>query len=253
MLNPLKWHRSLKISIAAVILIVGVLIGMQLVQTLGNQAKIRAQHTPTASELEILMYRLGFDPESLTAAGVESEQIEPLVGGVVDAIIADGRSVDALDNLRSNINREFQQLGRKVRTGKASVKEIKLYQERLSDKIRTNNLQEVYLDTLRTGGQVVLKPGQIEKLALLRENAQWNVPIEFRVVKRTEEDWIKLRDALTRERAALRNGEVLDAGSALLLAEARHQPETEQVQRFIDEQLDTHEAAFQAAIERVGR
>lgn len=141
-----------------------------------------------------VLAHVGCSPEALAAAGVSASQISTLVQHAAEA---DDALAGGTDD-----------------TG-----------------VRITDAQ---LNAERENVRRSLTADQRQKLDLIRENSAWSVPIEYKVVRRSESEWVSLRDRLIQAR---QNGQALAATGA-----------DEPVQVLAARQALGEKAAIEAAI-----
>jgi hypothetical protein len=165
----------------------------------GTPSSTTRAFASNASTLQFLAASAGLEPEALAAAGVAPTQLQ----GLFEAISAHhrensdalARAERALDHSRHSGNPESRGAAESARAAA--------------------------LAAYAQAGESVLTPDQRGAIAVLRSNKEQRVPAEFRVVARSPQDWKRLRDALTSEGIARREGVEVEAAARLFLAEAR--------------------------------
>jgi hypothetical protein len=205
----------------------------------GNQAP--------ASNLDVLMIRAGLDARSLAAAGVSSAQVSS-VASALAAHVAQAPSLSEADQSYAQARVEHDALDRKVGGGTASPEEITALAAARQALDSARALRASRLDALHTAGAAGLSFDQRSRLAMLRFNADKPAPIEFKVVERTEAEWVALRDALSNERSAAANGEQPNAGCQSLLGSARSNSAVAAAKSAIDTNLASIQSAWSVAV-----
>ncbi len=223
-INPLHWNRSLAVCVGCTLGISGFVLGNQIVVYRAEQMAIRDERTPSPADLRTVLYEIGYLPEYLAATGVQVEQIEPLIDAVVEAIKDDHRSINILSQLQSTVGVQAQAMQRKIRAGQASSEEIIAYrQQQKRDVKKVDDIRESFLRSLRDAGEAVLTAKQVETIEILQVNEQWsnNVPIEYRVVRRTESEWMRLQNAIMLQRHSDETGQPLQPELLAVVASAK--------------------------------
>jgi len=88
----------------------------------------------------------------------------------------------------------------------------------------------------------------VDTLRILRENSHWNVSIEFRIVRRTENEWLQLRDALVVERQSKESGEPMPPENTATITSARA---SRKVREVIDRLSEQHVKKIREEIQNV--
>ncbi len=187
--------------------------------------------------MEVLLLHIGINAESLAAANVVTEsEIDDVVGSVVDAVVKSSQSIFVLDQLQTNQNASFQQLGQRIRSGQASTDERASFERIQKDRSRIERKNKRYFESLTFAMESALNESQVLILKNLQSSLQWNVPVYYRVVERTESDWIRLRNACQQEERAMRIGEIVDTETSLVLSAARMNQQVRKARERIDKQ-----------------
>jgi len=103
------------------------------------------------------------------------------------------------------------------------------------------------LASLFTSGSAGLTSTQRASLTAIRANRSWKLPTEFLVVSRTEAEWIALRDALSNERTAAKNGDTPNATCQALLGTERAVAAVASARASLDTNLSSVTSAWNAA------
>jgi hypothetical protein len=141
-----------------------------------------------------------------------------------------------------------------VRAGQATLDEVQEYQRIARDEIRVGEWRDQYIERLIEAALGVLTPDQASTLTILINNARWNVPIEYRVVRRTEREWLQLESALILERQSRDSGNPPSPELIATLASARAGPLVRQAIDHLNEQnMTTVAEAFAEAVDHHSR
>jgi hypothetical protein len=208
-----------------------------------------AERRPTASELEALLHRLGLDAEPLAAAGVEPDHVDGIVRRLVEALAEEDRSVGSIDWRYADAGIRLAQAERDE-AARRNLQERNAAEQRLA--ARTRQRDEL-MDRLFKQAKRPLSAAQRATLMAIRGNRQWNLPVEFLVVERTEEQWLELRDALSAERQCRERGEILEVETHALLARIRHAPAVGEARANLERLGESANQAVQAALMKHGK
>lgn len=203
--------------------------------------------SPTpASNLDVLMIRAGLDARSLAAAGVSSAQVSS-VASALAAHVAQAPSLSEADQALAQARVAHDALDRKVGSGTASSGEIAELAAARQALEAARAVCSARVDALHAAGSAGLSQQQRMTLAMLRFNADKPAPIEFKVVERTEAEWVALRDALSNERSAAANGEQPNAACQTLLGSARSNSAVAAAKSACDTNLASIQSAWSVA------
>jgi len=204
----------------------------------GNQAP--------ASNIDVLMIRAGLDARSLAAAGVSGAQVSS-VASALAAHVAQAPSLSEADQALAQARVAHDVLDRKVGSGTATSGEIAELAAARQALEAARAVCAARVDALHAAGSAVLSQQQRMTLAMLRFNADKPAPIEFKVVERTEAEWVALRDALSNERSAAANGEQSNAACQTLLGSARSNSAVAAAKSACDTNLASIQSAWSVA------
>jgi len=164
-----------------------------------------------AREIRTALLRAGLDAESLAIAGLDVP--------AVARVVTDARThleTSTLALLEHDYAAAAANVGRVqqvVQSGKSSGEQ----QSQLATARIALASQETTLTAARTAFLTAAVAGLDEtassRLAVLRGNAKWSVPIEYKLAQRSEGEWVGIRDGL------IANRDLLD-GSGVNIADA---------------------------------
>jgi len=198
---------------------------------------------PINVPLQDALYRSGLNPRTLAAAGVTPAQVAAMCTALRAGLAEVQPILDAADAGVSGGRRSVGRLSRLVRSGKATAEQV---QELASCKAACQAAiaeRKTCMNSFRTTALAGLSEAQRNALRNIRRNSEWKVPVPYRVVNRTPEQWMELEEFLDVERIETRWGHDVPAEVVTVLAEARSN------QRFAAAKtaLETNLAAVKAA------
>jgi hypothetical protein len=198
-----------------------------------------------------MLIRAGLAPENLAAAGVSSALADDVVIAVETWL---GQNASTLSNSDARCFAavtDRDALVRKVRSGLASGQEVADCPAACSEHDAAIAERTQILDTIRAAGCDVVTVEIENRLARLRVNAAaWNIPPEYLVTDRTQEEWVALRAALANERISAKYGEDPDPADQVLLATVRAEQEVATAKVNLDTNLAAVKAAWEEAAKR---
>ena len=199
-------------------------------------------------ELATALYRVGLQPERLAAAGVAAAVTDDLVVSVKSWLAGHLTALADADvrYLTAMTNRD--ELVRRVVSGLAKPEEVAACQAAKAEFAGANADREELLTTLFNAGTYGLPQEQIGRLMRLHVNRiAWELPFEYCVVDRTQQEWVDLRDALANERISAKLGEEADGELQALLATVRANSDVATAKVNLDTALGAVKAAWEAA------
>jgi hypothetical protein len=181
--------------------------------------------TPTAAQapsipadFKTTLIRSGLDSAALAAAGVSANSVSSVLQAVATSINNDPARLSNADTSYATARRDVDRLRALIESGKASQEDLSAYQTASSSFATATAARQAALDAYFTAGAGVLSEGQRATLTAIRANRAYELPIEFLVVNRSQQEWVDLRDALANERIEPEVGEEPDAGDQAALA-----------------------------------
>lgn len=232
-------------NVAAVLLAVGVFTLLFAVLRAGART---AEETITSTDLAVMMQRAGLEPDALTAAGVDDQDVDDVVADVLEHL---GTHLGTIQQAHSNLaaaRTDCNRLERLVRSGQASEQEITACAAAQSALSSAESAYESAIDALFEAGIDSLSAGEQTLLTQIRANGEWELPVAYRTVSRTESQWVALRDALDDERIADDTGAEQDENAAALLQTVRADSTVSTALSAIDVSLDSVTSAYESAI-----
>jgi hypothetical protein len=199
-------------------------------------------------ELATALYRVGLQPERLAAAGVEAAITDDLVVNVKTWLAEHPADLSQADDALFQATKTRDELVRKVRSGLASPDEIEACSNAAAAYISANAARTAKLEAIFNAGTQMLTSEQAILLNRLQTNAQaWNIPLEYLVLERTQEEWVRTRAALANEKISAKYGEDPDDEDQAHLATVRALNEVVAAKVSLDTNLGTITDAWEEA------
>src|SRR5262245_8051939 len=199
-------------------------------------------------ELATALYRVGLQPENLTAAGVPSTLADDVVIGVKIWLAQNTKALGDADQAFFDAITKRDQLVRLVQSGLASPDEIADCQVAKTDFDTKDLARKALLDVVFDAGTAPIVSEQKTLLSRFRVNqAAWSVPLEYMVLDRPQEEWVQVRQALANERISARYGEDPDPDDQAYLATVRADPAVSTAKVNLDTNLAAVKAAWEQA------
>ena len=191
--------------------------------------------------------RLSLDAEALCAAGVTVLQVEEVVGDLNASPAAINAELAAADATYSQAQQYANGLQTLVRSGQAAPQQVSDLADAKAALETAAQARDGVLDTLFDAGLSSLSQPVQNRLATIRANRRWKLPMEFLVTNRTQADWVALRDNLSQERITTELEEPLEAVVAQALATARANSEVAAAKTRLDSDYSAIQLAWDAA------
>ncbi len=208
-----------------------------------------AETGPMSShELRTMLVRAQLLPDSLAAAGVEPSQVGVLITAArseLDEQLQTLRRVDALRQQHQSAVTMYRQL---VGAENPTPQDRQLLAQAETDLKTATQQAESVISAIRAAAEATLTTDQVQALAAIRTNKGREVPIEYIVVERTDQEWVELREALANVRIAAKHG-VAPAEEALArVARADADPTVTIARADLDSRTTAIQQAWDAAV-----
>lgn len=204
------------LSVMLVVIVIGVLsyVGST------TMMKRRERTVPTAAQVREALSLAGLNAQGLAAAGVQQSQVSVLVGNVRSHLAENGEQFSAALASYRQSSLQVQRLERRVRSGVAPAEEVSALASARASLASAVSARDTAIANTFTAATANLSGSSIETLTTIRANRGREVPVQYAVVTRTDEQWTALRDALANVRISGRLGDTADSGCTQFLANA---------------------------------
>ena len=234
------------------IIVLGIVIAVLYAQVHSiQQARARASMlllAPTADELAAAMLRIGLGPAQLTAAGGSPSTVATVVGDSLDDMIANPAAIELADAAFAESKQQCDLLKRVIQSGQATLEQIDACAVAMTQLALAEAQRHSVLNNLFTCAAENLSASQQSTLAAIRGNRNWDLPIEFLTVDRTEPQWVQLREALANERISAKLSQEPDPEAQALLQQLRGNPLVATAKANLDANLTVVTVAWEQAI-----
>ena len=189
------------------------------------------------------MIRAGLGADALAAIGVLPAQVAGILEAFEDAVAAEPTRLSSADAAYAGAKVESDRLRRLIESGRGDAGDVTAYQSEMQTLTTALADRASALDDFCAAAVDGLAGAQAQALARIHANRDWEIPVHFKVVDRSEADWVTLRKALADERICAKYGDEPDATLATFLATERAKPAV----ALAKASLDTNGAAVQSA------
>ncbi len=212
-----------------------------------SRALATPPQSPTRTQVVVALTRLGFEPESLAAAGLTANGISPLIESVRSALAQDPGLLLRADASVAAMRRLLDTARKRSESDPTRDTQISESESRLAQAIAARDL---VLSTLRDAALAHAAPEVATRHALIVRNRAWNLPIRYLVKNHSEGEWVALRDALARANGrSTQEDDLAPALRAIIDAEDRDVEVLAAAQRLRPEVFDGFSTAWTAAIQ----
>ena len=203
--------------------------------------------TAVSANVASTMIRAGLGPEALTAVGATGLQMNGIVAGFQSAVSANPKLLSTADAAYAAAKTESDRLRRLIESGQGSAAEVTAYKSEMQSLAKAIADRQTALDTFYSSAVAGLTPTQGADLATLQRNKDWEVLFEFRMVDRTEQEWVDLRKALDNEKVSAKLGTTPSVSQQALLASLRANSKVALAKANLETNLSAAKAAWTAA------
>ena len=206
--------------------------------------------TPEPGELRMALAKAALTPDYIAAVGANAETTTVMVSAGRSYLTDHPGAISAPDGDFMAAQAEHDRLVRVVQQGQATESDtLALQTARATLVARRADLQNA-LGSFRSAAAAGFNESQTAALTVLRANAQWEVPMQYKVVNRPVAGWVALRNALANDRISRRHGEDPDAQGQAIVGQANAEPATVTAAANLAANLAQVNAAYEAAIRR---
>ena len=199
-------------------------VGIAMLNSLNSGGEATAanlQAQVSSQDLRLALHRAGLDARSLTAAAVSSNSVSSVINAAREELGTVAASLNSADASFVQARQQVETLERRIQGGQGSAEDVTALAAARSSQTSAAASRQSALSSLFNAGTAGLSQTQRTVLTNTRANAQWEVPVEYLTVTRTESQWVALREALANERIALAHNESPASAAQTLLQEVR--------------------------------
>lgn len=178
--------------------------------------------TITAVEKHVALRHAGLDAQTLAAAGLSSAAATTLGQAAAQHLASNYPALRAAEAACATARRESDRLLRLIQAGKATSAEVAAHATAKTALTNAEGTRDAALTALFQAATAGLTQQQRALLSTIRANAaNREVPVPYRTLTRTKQEWLQLRDDLASERISLKQGTELFAPGQARLAAVR--------------------------------
>ena len=158
---------------------------------------------------KLMLAQLGVSPDALAAIGASDEQINTIITAARSLCDTQAADFDGAQASVEDAQQRYNLFAERVRRGLGTDQDrvaLEAARAALSDALSS---RELVLSQLQTAIDAALNDTQRQHLANIVAARDVEVPVYYKLTRRSDEEWVQLRDRLSEER---RQG--LEAGSS---------------------------------------
>jgi hypothetical protein len=182
------------------------------------------QSVMSSRELQATLHRVSLKTKHLAAAGLSGLQVATLFENAETFLQENSVALEMTDSTASTAHENVLQLRQLIVSGKATQEDVNSLNSAATSLQNKESARDQILQGLFEAATEDLSAQVQTTLTTIRANADWELPVEFLTVNRTEAQWIQLRDALAAERISQKRNYELESDVSAFLAEARSNP-----------------------------
>lgn len=168
---------------------------------------------------------LGLSPDALAAAGLNAGQAAQINANLQEHFDGEGAGLQRVIDTWGAAHRDADMARRAVQSGKGTVDDLTAKNATLATTLsnKTSAINAAFAAALGQTDNAI-----IEKLARIKANRPMNVPVQYLLTDRTEEEWRQLRDALShkKQRDADTPPRESDPDAVAIISNANAEPAT---------------------------
>ena len=177
---------------------------------------------------------LGLSPDALAAAGLNAEMAAQIKENLQAHLTGNGAGLAAAIDAWGAAHRDADLAHRAVQSSKGTVENMTAKQAALASALSAKNSA---LNAATAAALDQFDANIVTTLARIKANRPYNVPVQYLLVDRTDEQWRQLRDALSHRKTREHLGREMDADAVTIIANADAQPATVAAAAAVSENL----------------
>jgi len=179
---------------------------------------LRAPPTGPTTELRTALLRSGLGAEALAASGASAQETSAVVAAFASAMASQPGALKQADAQYAAARVTKDELERKVRSGLATQQEVADLASAKSALTSAEAARKHLLDGWFEDATANLGTAKVATLNAIQANGGWELPVEFLVKQRDQQEWVAIKKALANERIAPKYGDPPDPTQQASLA-----------------------------------
>ena len=233
------------LSIALGLIVMGALVAISALAL----PRATAAAAPTTTQLGVMLYRVGLDPEALAAAGVQPAQIASLVTEAETVLTTQLSALTLAETDLAEANRQVTALEPAIRAGVADESAVNSLAIARSNATNAQARVQAIQDEVFAAATQHLSADTMTTLQTIAANRRWGLPIQYTLRNRTEAQWKELRKALANVRISAQVGEDPDNTCSTLVATEDSRPEVSQAAVYLNTRLAAINTTYETELD----
>lgn len=179
---------------------------------------VHTASTPRSARATLIS--AGLSPEVLCAAGLTSQQVASVVASGREYLADHLTEVEGANASFASASADVVRLERLAQQGKAGQQDLAELTAARANLAAAVAAKESELAEVFNAATEGLSTEERALVSQFHANRSREVPLKYRGTMRTDEEWVRLRDAASSQAIAVRRGEEIDAASAQILSDA---------------------------------
>jgi hypothetical protein len=160
----------------------------------------KKRRAPTTTELRGALAYLNLTPTMLAAAGVSAQETTVVVGNAKQYLTDNPEELSGADSSFHVAQAENDRLALLVQQGQSTQNDRAAFEIAQSTLAAAKGSRDAALTSLRAAAVAGLSQAKQDTLATVRANLNRELPVQYLVTSRSDEDWVALREALANDR-----------------------------------------------------
>lgn len=213
-------------------------------------AQLRAA---SPAELRVLIARLGLSAEAVTAAGLDAGQVTAVIERLRAKYADFVPALEMAANSQHAAGIESERLRAKIVAGRGSDADVAALAASNAQAASASRSLAAAQEAIMGDLQSIVGAQQIRSIGTIQGNHSWNgIPLHFRVVTRSEAEWVALRNAIASRDVSARRGESPSSSSLAVISAAESDGAVVAAKARLQADTGSVAAALTTAINRGG-
>ncbi len=203
----------------------------------------------SSHDLRAALVRVGLGSAELTVVGADEVEVAAVVGAAREHLANSLTALHEADQAQSTLALQVAGLVRFAERGAASSGQVETLGTARSQLASAESSVQTALNNFFNAATAGLIENQRSMLITIRSNRAREVPLDFKLISRTDAQWLALRESLMQEQLGVRHGTPVSQGAVTLLSGTRGEEESLAARSQLSEQGGTNAEAWDAAVQ----
>lgn len=175
----------------------------------------------TVAQLRTLVARMGLHPEIVATAGLTADQATAVIGRLRGHYADLDPDLESATSALNTATAQAESLRRKIVAGKGSADDVTARATACSQAASAAQSLATARANVMSDLSEVIGSDAVQAIATIQGNQKWTaVPMYFRVISRSQADWLSLREAIASRDTSTRVGETPADGALSIISDA---------------------------------